>query len=95
MKKKNNIIFGTLFSIVLVGLLIFNGCQKSYNEVYAIDTQKCAACLECVAVCGQHAITVVGYNINGADSLVIDQNRCVGCMKCVQVCTYDAINPAD
>lgn len=88
---KNNKIIGIAFGFVLLAMIIFNSCE-TYVETYTVNADKCSLCKECVAVCGQHAITYVGATDSTAGSVVIDQNKCVACGKCVQACSSNAIS---
>jgi NAD-dependent dihydropyrimidine dehydrogenase PreA subunit len=91
--KKNKII-GIAFLCVLLAMIVFNSCEK-YNETYAVNADKCSLCKQCIAVCGQHAITYVEGTDSTAGSVVIDRNKCVACGKCAQACSSNAIYTDD
>jgi NAD-dependent dihydropyrimidine dehydrogenase PreA subunit len=89
MKSKNNRVFSLSFFAVILAMIIFNSCGK-YEKTYTVDDSKCAACLECISVCGQHAISLV---TSGSTKYVtIDQDKCIGCGKCYNACSYRAIS---
>jgi ferredoxin len=88
MKTKRNRVWGFTFLSILAAMVAFNSCSK-YDTTYAVDDTKCALCLKCVAVCGQHAISVLS---NGSTQyVVIDEDKCIGCGKCTNACSYKAI----
>jgi indolepyruvate ferredoxin oxidoreductase alpha subunit len=58
---------------------------REHDEPYAVVTEKCDACGECVRL-GCPAISR-----DGEARAVIDAALCVGCRQCVQVCKYGAI----
>jgi NAD-dependent dihydropyrimidine dehydrogenase PreA subunit len=88
MKTKRNRIFSLTFVSILVAMTIFNSCSK-YDTTYAVNDSKCALCLKCVAVCGQHAISV--QTSGTTQYVVIDKDKCIGCGKCYNACSYKAI----
>lgn len=89
MKTRKNSIFSLSFVAVIVAMIVFNSCDK-YENTYSVDDSKCAACLECISVCGQHAISLV---TSGTTKYVtIDQDKCIGCGKCYNTCSYHAIS---
>lgn len=88
MKKKKNRIFGCSFIAVIAMMMIFNSCEK-YDSTYAVDTSKCALCLSCISVCGQHAISLQGSG--SSEYILIDKDKCIGCGKCYNACSYKAI----
>lgn len=88
MKTKRNRLFGFTFFSIFLAMIVFNSCDK-YDMVYAVNDSKCSLCLECVAVCGNHAISV---QTNGSTQyVVIDKDKCIGCGKCYNACSYKAI----
>jgi ferredoxin len=89
MTRKQNRVFGLSFIGVVAAMIIFNSCSK-YTDTYSIDTTKCALCLSCVSVCGQHAISVNGSGTS--EYVSIDKDKCIGCGKCFNACKYDAIS---
>ncbi|MFH0798739.1 MAG: DUF362 domain-containing protein [Pseudomonadota bacterium] len=46
----------------------------------------CTACGQCVAACGQDALSIVDGKVH------LDVARCAGCGECVVVCDYRALN---
>lgn len=89
MKAKYNKILGLVFITVVLAMAIFNACSK-YDRTYAIDDSKCALCLSCITVCGQHAISL---DTSGSTKrVVIDKNKCIGCGRCYNACKYNAIS---
>lgn len=58
--------------------------EKTRNEPYCIDTEKCVACGLCMKL-GCPAISRKG------DQVAVDAALCVGCAVCVQVCKQEAI----
>lgn len=79
-------ITGILFLLTLFAMIGINSC-KNTADFYAIDQSKCQYCLECVPVCGYHAINMVkAGNEFDRDTLIIDPNKCVGCGECVIAC---------
>ncbi len=88
-------ITGVLFVLTLLSMIFINSC-KSTADFYAIDQSKCQYCLECVKVCGFHAIYQKTSETD-RDSLFIDPNKCVGCGECVLACNkknYFAVSVA-
>ena len=72
--------------IILLGILIYIGCDKVSNPEYNIDASACNACGECIHICPMDAIEF------GPDGkAVIDQTKCNQCGKCITICTKDAI----
>jgi NAD-dependent dihydropyrimidine dehydrogenase PreA subunit len=89
MTKKQNRVFGLSFLGTIAAMIIFNSCSK-YTDTYSINNDKCALCLSCVSVCGQHAISVQGSG--SSEYVTIDQDKCIGCGKCYNACKYGAIS---
>jgi len=85
-------ITGWLFVATVLFMLVVNACQQT-GLLYHIDQTKCNLCLECVPVCGYHAISM-HQSENDRDTIVIDPNLCVGCGECQIVCPVDAITSA-
>jgi ferredoxin len=88
MKSVKNILFGIFFISIIALMFVFNSCDK-YSTTYAVNDSKCALCLQCVSVCGQHAISV--QSDGTTQYVVIDENKCIGCGKCSNACSYKAI----
>jgi 2-oxoglutarate ferredoxin oxidoreductase subunit delta len=63
------------------------------TEHLDIDTSKCAACGQCVDVCPQEALKIVGvkFIINHRHIKVIRPEECMGCFLCVEACPEHAI----
>ena len=89
MKTKQNRVVGVLFLAVTMVMVLFNSCDK-YETTYSVNNSKCALCLSCISVCGQHAISLES---DGTTQYVkIDQDKCIGCGKCYNACSYKAIS---
>jgi ferredoxin len=89
MEKNKNIVFGISFFFVLVAMVIFNSCGK-YDNTYSVDNTKCSLCMECISICGQHAISVNGSGTS--EYITINTDKCIGCGKCYNACSYRAIS---
>ncbi len=73
--------------IILLGILIYVGCDKVSNPEYNIDANACNSCGECIQICPVDAIEF------GPDGkAVIDQTKCNQCGKCITICPKDAIH---
>jgi uncharacterized Fe-S center protein len=92
MTKKKNRVFGLTFLGTALVMIFFNSCSQ-YDNTYSIDHTKCALCLSCVSVCGQHAISVVGSGTS--EYVQIDKDKCIGCGKCYNACKYGAISASN
>lgn len=88
MTTKRNKLFGLTFLLVIVAMTVFNSCEK-YDKTYTVDSSKCALCLSCISVCGQHAISLQGSG--SSQYILIDEDKCIGCGKCYNACSYKAI----
>lgn len=88
MKLKNRKVLGFTFFAVLAAMIVFNSCDK-YDTTYTVDDSKCALCLKCISVCGQHAISLQGSGTS--QYILIDKDKCIGCGKCYNTCSYKAI----
>lgn len=89
MKLSQNKILAFSFIAVLSAMIGFNSCS-GYDRTYSVNNSKCALCMACVSVCGQHAISVVGSGTS--QYVTIDEDKCIGCGKCYNACTYKAIS---
>ena len=50
-----------------------------------IKRKLCKGCGDCIALCPQQAIQLIG------DKSSIDREKCIGCAECITVCLYEAI----
>ncbi|MGH7628957.1 MAG: diguanylate cyclase [Gemmatimonadales bacterium] len=56
---------------------------------FAIDPDRCVACLACVRVCPTDAIAVVGAEVKPLVQVV--DEACIRCGECYSVCPHDAV----
>jgi NAD-dependent dihydropyrimidine dehydrogenase PreA subunit len=89
MKTKESKVLGFSFLAVFAAMIIFNSCDK-YDTTYSVDDSKCALCMSCISVCGQHAISLV--TSGSSEYIHIDEDKCIGCGKCYNACSYKAIS---
>lgn len=80
--------------MVLGAMVAFNSCEK-YSLTYTINDDKCSLCKECIAVCGQHAISYIDSGDSIPGKMVIDPDKCMGCGKCINACSTNAIHAAE
>lgn len=84
-----------IFSIVFSGCP--NGCSRPQIQdigimataKVAVNHQVCIACMRCISVCKEHAMSFDGREI------VIDQDRCIGCGDCIRACPVSAVAQTD
>lgn len=55
------------------------------NEIY-LDRCKCNECCECVNICSQEVLGLIGGMIK-----VVKFEQCTFCEECVDICPNDAI----
>lgn len=84
--KNKPILFvaGTAFVIFTVMI----GCQKlpGKNAFLTVEETFCIGCGDCIKVCEDDAIVLLG------GKAVIDPSKCIQCGNCVKVCPNDAIH---
>jgi 2-oxoglutarate ferredoxin oxidoreductase subunit delta len=63
------------------------------TEYLDIDKDKCTACGECVEVCPNKVLKVVGikFIIHHQHINVVKPEDCTGCLSCVEACPEGAI----
>jgi ferredoxin len=63
------------------------------TEYLNINKQLCTACGECVEVCPDQVLKVVGFNfiIKHQHVKVVQPENCTGCLSCVAACPEGAI----
>jgi diguanylate cyclase (GGDEF)-like protein len=58
---------------------------------FAIDPERCVACLACVRVCPTSAIAVLGAGADVKPLVQVVDEACIRCGECFSVCPHDAV----
>ncbi|MFB0532413.1 MAG: DUF362 domain-containing protein [Desulfatiglandales bacterium] len=78
--------FGGAIKNIGMGCASRHGKLRQHSDLSPkIHKKKCIGCGDCVAHCGQGAISI------REQSAIIDLERCIGCGECIIICPHSAI----